>query len=127
MKLKILLVMAITLCLFAVSAPMFAHHGTAAYDMTKTITIKGKISKFDFVNPHCQVFFDVINNKGLGEQWQAELTSPNHLMRTGWTKDTLKAGDEVTITGYRTKVGTNSIWIGKILLKDQELKLDSSN
>jgi hypothetical protein len=47
------------------------------------------------------------------------------LIRTGWTKETLKAGDDVTITGYRTKDGTNSIWIGKILLGDQELKLSN--
>jgi len=101
---------------------MFAHHGTAAYDLSKTVTVKGKVTKFNFINPHVQVFFDVAGDKGV-EQWQAELTSPNHLVRTGWSRDTLKPGDDVTITGYRTKDGTNSIWIAKILLRDEELTL----
>jgi len=122
MKSKALIVLGIALCLLAVSASIFAHHGAAAYDMTKTVTIKGKVTHFNFVNPHVQVFFAVTGDKG-PEPWQAELTSPNHLVRTGWSKDTLKSGDDVTITGYRTKDGTNSIWIAKILLKDQELIL----
>jgi hypothetical protein len=124
---KIFHTLAIALCITAVSSPAFAHHGTAAYDMTKTITMKGKISKFEFINPHCQIYFDATNEKGVGEQWQAELTSPNHLMRTGWNKDTLKPGDDVTITGYRTKIGSNAIWIAKILLKNEELKMEPGN
>jgi hypothetical protein len=127
MKRKALYVLAVALSLIFVSAAAFAHHGTAAYDLSKTITVKGKVTKFNFINPHCQVYFEVTNEKGEAEPWQAELTSPNHLIRTGWTKETLKAGDDVTITGYRTKDGTNSIWIGKILLKDEELKLEAGN
>jgi len=127
MKRKVLYMLAVVIGLVVISGPVFAHHGTAAYDLSKTVTVKGKVTKFSFINPHCQVYFDVTNEKGETEQWQAELTSPNHLIRTGWTKETLKAGDDVTITGYRTKDGTNSIWIGKILLKDEELKLDSGS
>ncbi|HET6144593.1 MAG TPA: DUF6152 family protein [Candidatus Acidoferrales bacterium] len=118
--------MVVALSVFFASAA-YAHHGTAAYDLSKTITVKGKVTKFSFINPHCQVYFEVTNEKGEAEPWQAELTSPNHLVRTGWTKETLKSGDDVTITGYRTKDGTNSIWIGKILLKDEELKLEAGN
>jgi uncharacterized protein DUF6152 len=114
--------LAVAIGLIVVSAPMFAHHGTAAYDLSRTVTVKGKVTKFNFINPHVQVFFDVTGDKGV-EQYQAELTSPNHLVRTGWSKDTLKPGDDVTITGYRTKDGTNSIWIAKILLRDEELTL----
>ncbi len=126
MKRRTIYALAIVLSLFVVSVPMFAHHGTAAYDLSKTVTIKGKVTRFNFINPHAQVYFDVAGDKG-AEQWQAELTSPNHLIRTGWSKDTLKPGDDVTITGYRTKDGTNSIWIGKIMLGDEELKLEAGN
>jgi hypothetical protein len=122
MKLRAFNLLAVALSLFVVSVPMFAHHGTAAYDLSKTVTVKGKVTKFNFINPHVQVFFDVTGEKGV-EQYQAELTSPNHLVRTGWNRDTLKPGDDVTITGYRTKDGTNSIWIAKILLRDEELTL----
>jgi hypothetical protein len=110
--------------LFA-SVPVLAHHGTAAYDMTKTVTVKGKVVRFNFINPHVQVYFDAADDKGNVEHWQAELTSPNHLMRTGWSKQTLKSLDEVTVTGYRAKDGSTSIWISKILLRDEELKLAS--
>lgn len=122
MKRRTLHLLAVAISLVVVSVPVFAHHGTAAYDLSKTATVKGKVTKFNFINPHVQVFFDVTGDKGV-EQWQAELTSPNHLVRTGWSKDTLKPGDDVTITGYRTKDGSNSIWISKILLRDEELTL----
>jgi hypothetical protein len=125
MQRRVIYVLALVMGLLAPSAPMFAHHGTAAYDLSKTVTVKGKVTKFSFINPHCQIYFDVTDDKGAVEHWQAELTSPNHLIRTGWTKESLKPGDDVTISGYRTKDGTNSIWIGKILLKDEELKLSS--
>jgi hypothetical protein len=127
MKRKTFYVLALAFGFLFSSGAAFAHHGTAAYDMSKTFTVKGKVTRFNFVNPHCQVFFEVANDKGETEQWQAELTSPNHLVRTGWSKDTLKAGDDITITGYRTKDGTNSIWIAKISLKDEELKLEAGN
>jgi hypothetical protein len=123
MKGRTLSVLAVAFCLLVVSVPLFAHHGTAAYDLSQTYTVKGKVVKFDFVNPHVQVYFEVTDDKGNVAKWQAELTSPNHLIRAGWANDSLKPGDEVTITGYRTKNGTNSIWIAKLMLRDQEMKL----
>lgn len=115
--------LAVAAVLFAVTAPVFAHHGTAAYDMTKTVTVKGKVTQFSFINPHVQVSFDVTDEKGAVEHWQALLTSPNHLVRTGWSKETLKPEDEVTVTGYRAKDGSTSIWISDIQLRGQELKI----
>lgn len=123
MKRRAVYLLAGILSLIAVAVLAMAHHGTAAYDLTKTFTIKGKVTRFNFINPHVQVYFDVTDDKGAVEHWQAELTSPNHLMRTGWTKETLKLDDDVTITGYRTKDGTNSIWISTIQLRGQELKV----
>jgi hypothetical protein len=125
MKRSAMYLMALVLGVVVVSVPLFAHHGTAAYDMSKTVTIKGKVTRFNFINPHVQVYFDVADEKGNVDHWQAELTSPNHLMRAGWSKDTLKPEDEVTLTGYRTKDGSNSIWIATIHLRDQELKVAS--
>src|SRR5215469_184495 len=109
--------------LLAITAPVFAHHGTASYDMTKTITVKGKVTQFNFINPHVQVAFDVADEKGAVEHWQALLTSPNHLIRTGWSRETLKPEDEITVTGYRAKDGSTSIWISEIQLRGQELKI----
>src|SRR5437660_10047833 len=91
--------LAVTALVFAF--PVFAHHGTAAYDTTKTVTVKGTITEFVFINPHVLVFFEVKGEKSSVKTWQAELTSLNHLMRTGWTKESLSPGDDVTFSGLR--------------------------
>ena len=98
--------------------PSFAHHGNAAYDTTKTVTVQGKITDFQFTNPHVMVFFEAKNDKGNMEKWQGELTSPNHLMRTGWTRETLKPGDQVTFGGLRANSGATTLWITKIVAAD---------
>ena len=106
---------------------MFAHHGTAAYDTSKVMTVKGTVTEFEFINPHCQVSWDVKGEKGAVEKWQGELTAPNKLSRAGWTKDTLKPGDTITVTGYRTKTGSNVIWIRGLIGPDgKELSLSEN-
>jgi uncharacterized protein DUF6152 len=104
--------------LLIVSQPILAHHGTAAYDTSKVITVKATMTQFDFTNPHCELFFEVKNEKGETEKWQGELTAPNKLARAGWTKYTLKAGDAVTVGGYRSKTGTNTLWIRTLVGPD---------
>jgi hypothetical protein len=100
------------------SGSVFAHHGTAAYDTSKVVTLKGTITEFEFIDPHCQVYWDAKNESGEIEKWQGELTAPNKLSRAGWTKNTLKPGDSVTVTGYRTKSGSHAIWIRNLLGPD---------
>ena len=100
--------------MFAVAAPAWAHHGVAGYVSSKSTTIEGTVTKFDFSNPHTILALDVKDANGKVVEWQAEMTSPNHLMREGWTKTTLKPGDMVTISGYPSKSGANSVWIKSI-------------
>ena len=69
------------------SSVAFAHHGTANYDTTKSVTVKGAVTNFQFINPHVIISLDVKDDKGHVENWQGALTSPNRLTRTGWTKD----------------------------------------
>jgi hypothetical protein len=95
-----------------------AHHGTAAYDTTKTVTVKATMTEFDFTNPHCELYFEVKGENGAVEKWQGELTAPNKLARAGWSKNTLKPGDSVTISGYRTKSGSNVLWIRSLVGPD---------
>lgn len=109
-------------------SPVTAHHGYAAFDTTKEITLRGIVTDFHFVNPHCIIEFDVKDDKGQVQNWKAELTSPIHLRRRGWSESTVQAGDEVKITGYRAKNGAPSIWTTKIVLGNgQELKIDTAN
>ncbi len=109
--------------LFLLSGPAFAHHGAAAYDMSKTMTVTGTITDFQFVNPHVLISMDVKDPSGKVEKWQGELTSPNHLARAGWTKSTLKPGDQITLTGGTAKSGSPTMWIRKIVKDGQEVPL----
>jgi hypothetical protein len=118
----------LTASILLVPGLVLAHHGQAAYDTTQTVTIKGTVTSFKFTNPHCIVSLDVKDDKGQKQQWQGELTSPNHLVRAGWTSQTFKAGDEVTLTGYRAKTGANSMWITKVFLGNgEEMKIGAGN
>ena len=107
----------------AVSSTTYAHHGSAAYDMSKTVTVTGTVTGFDFVNPHVMISMDAKNDAGQVEHWQGELTSPNHLARAGWTKSTLKPGDQITLTGGAAKSGSTTMWIRKIVKNGEELQL----
>jgi hypothetical protein len=106
--------------LLMASGVLLAHHGTAAYDTSKSVTVKGTVTDFQFVNPHVIVLLDVTDDLGNVQKWQGELTSPNHLVRAGWTKVSIKAGDQVTVTGYPAKSGANSLWITKTVLGSGE-------
>jgi hypothetical protein len=109
------------------SASLSAHHGQAGYNTTETVTVSGTISGFQFVNPHSIVNLDVKDDKGETQAWQGELTSPNHLIRAGWTSVSLKPGDQVTMTGFRAKSGATSMWITKISVNGEELKMGLGN
>jgi hypothetical protein len=93
----------------AAGALAIAHHGLAAFDQTNKLTLKGTVTEFHFVNPHSVVEFEVKDDEGHVQAWQAELTSPVHLK--GWTATSLEPGNVVTVTGYRAKSGARSLWV----------------
>lgn len=93
-----------SLVVFAIfSVPTFAHHGTAAYDQKTVVPLKATITDFQFVNPHVQYFFDTKDDNGNVIHWNCEGTNPAMLARAGWTKNTLKTGDQVTIYVHPNK------------------------
>ena len=88
-----------------VSVPISAHHGDAVYDTTvKPITLKGTVTQWVWANPHCVLQFDVTEN-GQVAHWVAETTAPPSLINRGWTKLSLKPGDQVAITVLPVKNG----------------------
>ena len=109
---------ALAVSLGAISFPVFGHHGSAAYETNSSLTFKATVTDFRFINPHCQVFFDVKNDQGEVEHWQGELTAPNKLARAGWTKRSLNVGDQITVSGFAAKGGARSIWIRKLVGPD---------
>jgi len=110
------------------SPAALAHHGYAAFDTSSEITLKGTVTDFHFVNPHCIIEFDVKDDKGQVQNWKAELTSANHLAPKGWSESSIQPGEEIAITGYRAKNGAPSIWVTKIRMANgEDLKIDTSN
>src|SRR6266581_8002513 len=112
--------------LFMVSGPVFAHHGTAAYETTKLTTVKGTVTDFKFINPHVEITVEVKDDKGKIEKWLGEANSPNVLSRHGWSKEMIKPGDQITVIGYRAKNGSYTLRLQKVVLSNgQELDPNS--
>jgi Family of unknown function (DUF6152) len=82
-----------------------AHHSFAVFDMTAEKTITGVVSKFEWTNPHTFIFVDVTNDKGATETWAIEGMSPNYLGRRGWSKNSVKPGDKITVSVRPLKEG----------------------
>jgi hypothetical protein len=115
---KLITSLAPLVVVLTLSGAVFAHHGGAGYDMQTTLTVKGVVTDFQFVNPHSQIYFEVKNDKGETEKWAAEITAPSKLARAGWTKHTLKPGDEVTITGNLAKSAAHTMTVRKLIGPD---------
>jgi Family of unknown function (DUF6152) len=119
MKPNLLKLSALAATLVAIPGVAFSHHGTAAYDTKQTAVLKGTITNFQFQNPHVLVTFNVMGEKGNPEQWTGEVTTPSQLAREGgWTKNSLKPGDHVAVTGNPSKNGTHTMIIKDILKAD---------
>src|SRR5271169_4044081 len=107
MKVKVLGVLA---GMALAALPVLAHHSFAAeYDAAKPITLKGTVTKVEWMNPHARFYLDVKDDAGKVTNWEFELGSPNGLMRQGWTRNSLKEGDIVTVNGSQAKDGTNLV------------------
>ncbi len=93
--------------LISVSAPLYAHHGFAGrYDEDNPVTVSGTVLELQFENPHSFIIFETKDASGKTERWSAELGGASNMHRVdGWTKDTLKAGDKITVIGPRAKNG----------------------
>jgi Family of unknown function (DUF6152) len=106
--------------LLAGSVSAFAHHGTVAYDPGAKVTLKGTIANFEWRNPHTQIHLDVAGDKGSVVHWNFEAQPPNILIHAGWTKETLKPGDQVTIIASPAKNGAPVGIIQKVVLASGE-------
>ena len=105
-----------------------AHHSFAAeYDAAKKVTLKGKVTKVDWVNPHSWVHVDVTESDGKVTNWSCETAPPNILYRQGWRRDSLKEGDEVTIEGFAAKDATATMTASSVTLANGRRMLAGSN
>jgi hypothetical protein len=119
MKLKPLVYLALICGILLARAPLSAHHGTGvAYDTEKMVTLKGTVTEWIWANPHCGILFDVADDKGSVEHWGAELGNPHALSMAGLSKDILKPGDKITISGHPAKSGAPRIELQQFTMAD---------
>jgi hypothetical protein len=100
--------------------PLAAHHSfKAEYDESKPVTLKGAITRIVWNNPHVLMYLDVKDDQGKTANWELELASPNGLLSQGWKVDSLKPGDQVSVTGFRARDGSNMANIRKVTLESR--------
>jgi hypothetical protein len=104
--------------LLGASVPAWVHHSGAMFDRNKQIEIEGAIKEFNWTNPHSSFKVDVANPAGKLETWAIEMNSPNNLVREGWKRTTLKAGDKVKVTINPLRDGKPGGWYVAIVLPD---------
>jgi hypothetical protein len=122
-KANIRLLFAVLIASQMISVPAFAHHSMSMYDRGHDTTFKATITQFDWSNPHSQITFTVTDEHGNIEKWVAEGPSPIRLANHGWSKDTLKPGDQVTIVGNRNKDGSTTMRFERVIFANgQELE-----
>ena len=112
-------VMALGCMVLVPAAELLAHHSFAAeYDGNKKITITGVVTKVEWMNPHARFYVDVKDESGKVTNWNFELGAIPVLLKQGWKKDSLKAGDQVTVDGSRAKDGSNTANASRVMLPD---------
>ena len=108
MRSKRFVALHVSVVFLVAASAAFAHHGTSGYDMEKVVTLKGTVTSFNWTNPHCVVLMDVKDGQGEVKNWIIELGAPTILSRMGWSRDSLKPGDEVVAETHPAKNGATN-------------------
>jgi hypothetical protein len=116
-----------TFGVLAAVTPAVAHHSfSAEYDSKKAVTLKGIVTKVDWMNPHVYFYLDVTDESGNITNWALEMGPPNGLQRSGWTRNTMKVGDEVIVTGTLAKDGSKQANARSVTMADTGKKLGAA-
>ena len=127
MKVKLIAFSALVVGLLTAGVPAFAHHGSTAYDTSKVVVLKeAKVTKFLWANPHAIISFDVKDEKGTVQHWNAEAGTPQTIALSGWTKTSVQPGDVITVYVFQSKTGNLVGRLNKIVLADGSELRDSA-
>jgi Family of unknown function (DUF6152) len=118
MRRKLMIVLAGAVGFLAIGGPLLAHHGVAAYDMVTPVTLKATVTKFAWENPHVEIYFDATDDNGKVVHWRVETLSLEKMVRSGWTRESLKAGDQIVATFGRAKNGSPLGFLIKLAFAD---------
>jgi hypothetical protein len=126
-KVKLIAFSALVVGFLTVGVPVFAHHGSTAYDTSKVVVLKGAmVTKFLWANPHAIISFDVKDDKGNVQHWAAEAGTPQTIALSGWTKTSVQPGDVISVYLFQTKTGNPVGRLNKIVLADGTELRDSA-
>ena len=119
MRFKVFVLLAMGLGVFLAAAPMLAHHSfMAEFDMSKSIVVKGTVTKVAWANPHIAFYVDVTDDSGKVTNWSVDAAAPSALAGRGWTRTSLKAGDVITVEGFAAKSGKPQAAASMVTLAD---------
>jgi hypothetical protein len=111
----------IFLTVLLISVPVFAHHGSASFDVGKKLELKGTVTEWIWTNPHCWLKFDVKDASGNVVNWVAETSNAADMIERGWNKQIFKAGDEITVTVEPVKNGKPAGRVLSVLLPNGKI------
>jgi len=113
--------------MIAATPALLAHHSFAAeYDSKKPVTLKGVVTRVEWMNPHVYFYVDVTDEKGNTANWALEMGPPNGLQKSGWNRNTMKIGDEVTVEGTLAKDGSKQANARSVMMNGKKLGAASS-
>jgi hypothetical protein len=118
MRNRLLRILGVALLLLTASVPLLAHHGAAQFDVGKKVTVKGTVVEWFWANPHCFLRFDAAGDDGQVVRWAVETQSGPNIVPQGFTKQTFKVGDEVTVTLEPVKNGRPLGRLLRVVLAD---------
>jgi hypothetical protein len=110
--------LSLAVLLFGPAPLVFGHHSFAAEYRSKLITLNGTITRFVWMNPHTRIYLDVADAGGAVATWECEGSAPGGLLSNGWSKETLKPGDRVTIEGFPARDHANTCKTRAVKLAD---------
>jgi hypothetical protein len=115
MKHRLLTCSAVALFFLATAPSIGAHHSGSVYDKENRVTLQGVVTEYLFASPHVQIHFEIKDKDGHTEKWIALSAPPQRLYRSGWNVKSLKAGDEITVTGAPMKDGSRILNIRRLV------------